>query len=112
LANHPASRRLVEKYGRERWDKARLAARFQEAIDWGTRHGVPLYCGEFGVFPRHAQADHRANWFRDFGQVLAGAGVGWSAWGWDEGFGLNRSYEDGKPVVDRIVAEALGLTVA
>jgi len=112
LEPYPQSRQMIEKYGRERWDKARLAARFKEGIAWGAQHRVPLYCGEFGVFPRYAQAVHRANWFRDFGQVLAENQIGWGVWGWDEGFGLNRRYVDGKPVVDKTVAEALGLTGA
>lgn len=112
LEAHPASRAMVEKYGREAWNKERLAARFRQGIEWGTTHGVPLYCGEFGVFPVHAKAEHRANWFRDFGQVLAENRIGWGVWGWDEGFGLNRRRQEGRPVIDVVVAEALGLKAA
>jgi len=43
--------------------------------------GVPLYCGEFGVFPVHAEAGHRAQWFRDVGQILAERQIGWAVWG-------------------------------
>lgn len=111
LATQPASRALLEKYGRDQWNKEKLAARFQQGIEWGTTHGVPLYCGEFGVFPVHARPEHRANWFRDFGEVLARNRIGWAVWGWDEGFGLNRRREGDRPVVDAVVARALGLTV-
>ncbi|MBE0534733.1 MAG: cellulase family glycosylhydrolase [Phycisphaerae bacterium] len=109
LDDKPGSRRMVERYGNERWNKARLAARFKEGIEWGARQGVALYCGEFGVFPVHSDPEHRANWFRDFGQVLAEHRIGWAVWGWDEGFGLNRRYVDGKPQVDQIVVKSLGL---
>ncbi|WCJ59266.1 cellulase family glycosylhydrolase [Fontisphaera persica] len=112
LADRPSSQRMLENYGRQRWNKERLAARFKEGIEWGARNGVPLYCGEFGVFPPHAKPEHRANWFRDFGQVLAENRIGWAVWGWDEGFGLNRRWVEGKPVVDTVVAEALGLKLA
>lgn len=112
LADQPASRAMLEKYGRDQWNKERLAARFRQGIEWGAQHGVPLYCGEFGVFPPHAQPEHRANWFRDFGQILADHKVGWAVWGWDEGFGLNRRLVDGQPVVDAVVAQALGLKAA
>jgi aryl-phospho-beta-D-glucosidase BglC (GH1 family) len=112
LDDKPGSRRLLERYGNERWNKDKLAARFKEGIEWGARHGVPLYCGEFGVFPPHAQPEHRANWFRDFGEVLAAHKIGWAVWGWDEGFGLSRRHVDGKPVVDQVVARALGLKSA
>lgn len=109
LDDKPNSRRLLERYGNEHWNKDKLAARFKEGIEWGARNGVPLYCGEFGVFPPHAKPEHRANWFRDFGEVLAEHKIGWAVWGWDEGFGLSRRYVDGKPVVDQVVAKALGL---
>jgi endoglucanase len=109
LADYPGSQKLLEKYGRENWNKAKLAARFKQGIEWGAQNKVPLYCGEFGVFPPFAKAEHRANWFRDFGQVLAENQIGWAVWGWDEGFGLNRKYADGKLSVDATVAASLGL---
>lgn len=112
LKEQSGSQRMLENYGRQRWNKERLAARFQEGIEWGAKHNVPLYCGEFGVFARYATPEHRANWFRDFGQVLAGHRIGWAVWGWDESFGLNRRHVEGKPVVDEGVARALGLKVA
>ena len=112
LEAHPGSKSMVEKYGREQWNKEKLAARFRQGIVWGAQHQVPLYSGVFGVFPPRAKPEHRANWFRDFGQVLAENKIGWGVWGWDEGFGLNRKQVDGQPVVDAVVARALGLKPA
>jgi endoglucanase len=109
LESEPASKRMVENYGKERWNKGKLAARFRQGIEWGAKNRVPLYCGEFGVFPARSKPEHRANWFRDFGQVLAENGIGWAVWGWDEGFGLDRKMVNGKPVVDAVVVRALGL---
>ncbi len=109
LESSPASKMLVESYGKERWNKDKLAARFHQGIEWGAQNNVPLYCGEFGVFPARSRPEHRANWFRDFGEVLADNRIGWAVWGWDEGFGLARRKVDGKPVVDSVVAQALGL---
>lgn len=109
LEAHPNSRKMVESYGKARWNKDKLAARFKEGIEWGAANKVALYCGEFGVFPPYSKPEHRANWFRDFGQVLAENRIGWAVWGWDEGFGLSRRRVEGKPVVDSVVAKALGL---
>jgi endoglucanase len=109
LGASPASKRMVESYGKERWNKEKLAGRFRQGIEWGARNQVPLYCGEFGVFPARSKPEHRANWFRDFGAVLAENRIGWAVWGWDEGFGLARRKVNGKPVVDAVVAQALGL---
>ncbi len=109
LESSPASKRMVEAYGKERWNKEKLAARFRQGIEWGAKNEVPLYCGEFGVYPPRCKPEHRANWFRDFGEVLAENHIGWAVWGWDEGFGLSRRIVDGKPVIDTVVAQALGL---
>lgn len=109
LETSPASKKMVENYGKERWNKEKLAARFRQGIEWGAKNQVPLYCGEFGVFPPYSKPEHRANWFRDFGEVLAENRIGWAVWGWDEGFGLDRKTVNGKPVVDAVVARALGL---
>jgi aryl-phospho-beta-D-glucosidase BglC (GH1 family) len=109
LEASPASRKMVESYGNERWNKEKLAARFRQGIEWGAKNQVTLYCGEFGVYPPYSKPEHRANWFRDFGEVLAASHIGWAVWGWDEGFGLNRRIVDGKPVVDAVVVKALGL---
>ena len=112
LEAYPASKKLVENYGNQSWNKARLAARFKQGIEWGAQNHVPLYCGEFGVYPPYAKTEHRANWFRDFGEVLQENQIGWAVWGWDEGFGLNRRYVNDKLEVDQTVAKALGLKVA
>lgn len=112
LAGQPGSRNMLERYGREDWNKARLAARFKRGIEWGRQNKASLYCGEFGVYPRFSKPEHRANWFRDFGGVLAENNIGWAVWGWDEGFGLDRRYVNGKPEIDQTVARALGLKTA
>jgi aryl-phospho-beta-D-glucosidase BglC (GH1 family) len=109
LESKPESKRMVERYGKERWNKEKLAARFRQGIEWGLKNKVPLYCGEFGVFPARGKPEDRARWFHDFGEVLAENRIGWAVWGWDEGFGLNRKMVNGKPVVDAVVAKALGL---
>ena len=109
LESKPDSKRMVEWYGKERWNKEKLAARFRQGIEWGAKNHVPLYCGEFGVFPARSKPEDRSRWFRDFGEVLAENRIGWAVWGWDEGFGLNRKMVNGKPVIDAVVAQALGL---
>ncbi len=103
------ARGWVEDYGKKRWDRARLKTRLNEVLAWGREHSVPLYCGEFGVFPKNAPPESRANWFRDFALVLKESGVGYAVWGWDDGFGFSRRRQDGKVVLDPVPIEALGL---
>lgn len=109
LAQYPNAQKMVENYGKENWGLRKMRANFKQAVDWGKKYGVPLYCGEFGVYPATSKPEHRANWFRDFGTVLAENQIGYAVWGWDEGFGLNRQYVGGKPKLDEVVAKALGL---
>ncbi|MDR3689191.1 MAG: cellulase family glycosylhydrolase [Fimbriimonas sp.] len=99
----------LKSYGDDRWDRRKMVENFQQAIDWGKRYRVPLYCGEFGVYPMYSLPEHRANWFRDFGGVLRQFHIGWSSWGWDDAFGLNRKKDGDKLTVDPIVVKSLGL---
>ena len=70
---------------------------------------MPVYCGEFGVFPKNAPPESRKNWFRDFASVLKESGVGWSIWGWDDGFGFGRRLINGKPQINPVPLESSGL---
>jgi endoglucanase len=101
----------IRDYGAKHWNRDRLKERLAEALAWGTEHDVPLYCGEFGVFPQNAPPESRKNWFRDFASVLKESGVGYAVWGWDDGFGFGRKLVDGKPVIDTVPVEALGLNM-
>ncbi len=105
----PKARDEVRWYGEQRWDLERLRTRFREGIRWGAEHGVPLYCGEFGVYPVAAKPADRAKWFEDFGTVLRENRIGWAVWGWDEPFGLNRKGRGADAVLDPVSAKALGL---
>jgi len=99
----------VRKYGEQRWNLDRLRARFHEGIAWGATNGVPLYCGEFGVYPVAAKPADRAAWFSDFGTVLRENKIGWCIWGWDEGFGFGRKGRGADAVLDPVSTKALGL---
>lgn len=103
------SREALEQYGSDRWDATLLKEKFSVATDWGKRHGVPLYCGEFAVLPKFAKPEPMANWYRDMGDLLDESKVGWAVWGWDEPFGLRKEGTDKSLKVDPVVAGNLGL---
>jgi aryl-phospho-beta-D-glucosidase BglC (GH1 family) len=107
--DNEAAKGWIRDYGNKRWNRERLKERLEEALAWGKHHNVPLFCGEFGVFPKNAPPESRKNWFRDFASVLKESGVGWAVWGWDDGFGFGRRRVNGKPVIDTVPVEALGL---
>lgn len=108
----PEARGWVQDYGNKRWNRERLKERLAQALEWGKQNKVPLYCGEFGVYPKVSPPESRRNWFHDFASVLKVSSVGYAVWGWDDGFGFGRRIENGKPVIDPVPGEALGLVEA
>lgn len=85
---------MVSWYGQERWDKAKLAANIQRAVEWGTRHNAALICNEFGSYMAVAPRQSRLNLIRDIREVLEENNIGWAMWEMDEGFGFI-NYENG-----------------
>lgn len=64
-------------------DRAWLAARLQTAVDFSKRHGVPVWCGEFGC-SQSAPDGSGVRWVRDVGELLRGYGIPWCYWNWRE----------------------------
>lgn len=105
-----AARATVAQYCRDQWDAAKVEARIARAADWGKRHGAPVFAGEFGVYCQVAPATDRVRWIKDTREAFDRHGVAWALWGYDDCFGLGRSFRDEKPAVDESVLGVLGLT--
>jgi len=98
----------LQRYGWERWDAARLGAEVASMSEWAQRRGVPLYCGEFGVYKAFADPKARMTWISDMRNALEAKHIGWAMWDYQGGFGLVTKGSSGT-VVDQAVANALGL---
>ena len=61
----PRARSLVEQYGREAWNEARVRAGLKRAVDFAEPRHLALFCGEFGVYRKAAPP----------GTVSAGSGT-------------------------------------
>jgi endoglucanase len=73
---------------------------------------VPVFCGEFGVYMRNSDNDHRVSWYEVVRQYLEEKGIPWTSWDYHGGFGLfeagsNEMFEHDLNVP---LVEALGLT--
>jgi endoglucanase len=91
---------------------SKLKNKMAEAADWGKANNVPLWLGEFGVYCPKAPAADRAKWIEDVRKAAESLKIGWSLWGYDECFGLQRKLRtDGTVAIDTDVAQALGLNV-
>jgi hypothetical protein len=102
------ARRAAVGYGAERWDAQKIDAWIARAAAWATQHSVRLTCNEFGVYRAKSLPEHRNAWIRDVRTSLEKYNIGWTMWDYAGGFGVVTA-ENGRRVVDKGTAEALGL---
>ena len=71
-----------------KWDKARLQASIQNALDFRAKYDLPVSCNEFGVYVQ-VPRQYQLAWMRDFLDILRDADVGYSYWNYKNlDFGL------------------------
>jgi len=99
----------LQRYGWDRWDAARVGSEIAAVAEWAQRRGVPLYCGEFGVYRQYADPKMRDTWISDMRTALESKHIGWAMWDYQGGFGIVTKGSGGT-VVDQGVVSALGLT--
>ena len=99
---------FVEEYGLARWDRERVERTIGFAKRWSDLHGVPVYCGEFGVLRDYADPGMRAAWLHDMVTTLNKDHIGWAMWDYQANFGLVRK-ENGTTTPDPAIVKALGL---
>ena len=110
LAQEPDERERLKlnHFALEHWDSARIEAEVETAAEWARQRGVPLYCGEFGVYKAYAEPKDRVRWIADTRSALEANHIGWAMWEYRGYFGLATQGPDG-PVIDEPVLHALGL---
>jgi aryl-phospho-beta-D-glucosidase BglC (GH1 family) len=95
-------------YGKQQWDAKKVDEEIAQMAGWGSSHGVPVWCGEFGVYKKYAAPAMRAAWLHDMRVAFEAHNIGWSMWDYQGGFALVTK-DGGKTTVDAAVANALGL---
>ena len=100
----PTFHRRVLDYRGNRED---LAKQISIAARWAASHGVPLYCGEFGVYAKVAPAASRMRWLRDVREILEANHIGWSMWDYCGGFHLALGKTPGERRLDPQCLKAL-----
>jgi endoglucanase len=80
---------LLDQIGNaaEVWDGARLRKEFEPAISTARKHGLQLYCGEFGCLPTVPRADRLA-YYRDLISVFETEDVAYANWEYKGDFGI------------------------
>jgi endoglucanase len=81
------------------FDRAILEEIMWPAIEVARRHGLPLYCGEFGAFPTTALA-MRQRLYADMREIFDRNGIAWAHWNYKDDFPLVT--EDLEPITELV----------
>lgn len=96
----------LRAYGEERWNKDRLAARLQMALDWAEANGgQKLWVTEWGVYHAVTSPAHRYAFINDARELFDDNGVGWAYWSYSE----TQTVLTPENQVDHQMLQALGL---
>lgn len=75
-------------YAQEEWTEDRVRALILQAVDWGRKHNVQVYCGEFGVHRPVSPLEDRRRWLSLVRETLEEHDVGWAVWEYVGTFGV------------------------
>ena len=96
------------QYGREAWDRGRLAQVLDRAARYAHERGLTVWCSEFGVYRYNVHRQYRLAWLRDVRELLEERQIGWSLWNYAGHFGLVQG-QQGQRTADVEELRALGL---
>ncbi len=78
----------VQEWVNVEFTKASLLEMWQQPINKAKIHGLPLYCGEFGIISNAPKQDG-LNWYKDMIALFEETGIGYANWNYkSDNFGL------------------------
>jgi endoglucanase len=69
------------------YNRDTLLKHIQEPIQYAKRHGLQLYCGEFGCFQSVPRAD-KLRWYADVRYIFETNQIAWANWDYKGGFNI------------------------
>ena len=108
LVQDETLKQYLRAYGEQRWNGQKIEAEILKAVAWAEKYGVRLLCNEFGAYRDYCLPPFRQAWIKDVRLALEKYKIGWAMWEFDGSFGLVFR-KDGRPIVDKALASALGL---
>jgi endoglucanase len=67
---------------------AKVKSLIDIAVNFKNQRGVPVYCGEFGVYIPNSNNDDRVYWYDEVRRYLEEKNIPWTIWDYQGGFGL------------------------
>jgi endoglucanase len=88
----------------------KLNATLDKALDFSKERGVPVFCGEFGVYMKQCDPASRARWYEFVCGALKERGISWTCWDYFWGFGLFKTEARGdfKTDLNLDIIQAMG----
>lgn len=68
------------------WNADRMEQEIKIAKNVADSLGLPLFCGEFGVYPYHVSQEIRTKWYEDIMEVFRKNNISCCHWGWKNDF--------------------------
>jgi len=92
---------------------AKLKSTIDQAINFGKKYNVKIFCGELGVYNAKSPVADRANWYKAVTGYLTEKSVPWTMWDYQGGFGLfnKGSNETFEYDINRTMAEGMGFAL-
>ncbi|GHU51853.1 hypothetical protein FACS189496_0980 [Bacilli bacterium] len=89
-----------------------LTASIDKAVQFSKSRGVPVFCGEFGVYMKNSLPDDRVRWYEAITKILDDRKIPRTSWDYFGGFGLYKTQQGGDIYSDLNVevARAMGFT--
>lgn len=80
-----------------------LEKRILKPIKFASKHGLPVYCGEWGALKTTPESTYLA-WYKDIRRILEKHKVGWTIWDYRGGFGIvNQDRQPYQNLIDVLV---------
>ena len=67
---------------------AHIHSLLNRAIQFRESRGVPIYCGELGVYIPNSNNEDRVRWYQVVREYLEANNIAWTSWDYQGGFGL------------------------
>ncbi|MDR0473806.1 MAG: glycoside hydrolase family 5 protein [Treponema sp.] len=89
-----------------------LKSSLDKAVAFSQKRGVPVFCGEFGVYMIQSPPEDRVKWYEFVTKALNEREIAWTSWDYYGGFGVFKTPSPGNFNTDLNieVVRALGFT--
>jgi endoglucanase len=94
----PQAQRWLDAYAYEKYDRQKMWQDLQPVRQFRQRYGVPIYCGEMGVYEPKVSVSDRWHWFQDITELLKQEQIGFALWGYRGSLDALKNQPDPAPL--------------